>query len=86
MMEMGQPTQETTKSQRNHFLKVPVLCKSEIKLDNSYFGVSLREIEDNYTGGNCLSKEAFEILHNFKNNVDHLLMETTSDISNTTAR
>ena len=41
MMENGQPTQDTTKSQRNYFLKVPVLCKSDIKSANSYIGVSL---------------------------------------------
>ena len=40
MMEMGQPTQETTKSQRNYFLKVPVVCKLEIKSDNSYLAAA----------------------------------------------
>ena len=48
--------------------------------------LQLREIEDNYTEGNCLSKEAFEVLHIFKNKVNHLLMETTSDVGITTAR
>ena len=48
--------------------------------------LQLREIENNYTGENCLSKEAFEILHIFKNKVNHLLMETTTEITNTTAR
>ena len=48
--------------------------------------LQLREIENNYTGENCLSKEAFEILHILKNEVNHLLMETTSEITNTTAR
>ena len=64
--------------------KINKFC--EILEDFKSCMLQLRAIEENYTGGNRLSKEAFETLHNFKNNVDHLLMETTSDISNTTAR